>query len=333
MNIGKIPNKTLQKLIINPILSNLKQRDEVIIRPNIGEDCTAVFTDDEYCILSTDPITGALEDIGRLAVNINSNDIAASGGIPIGIMVTILLPPSCEESDLQKIMKDIYTEAEKLNIEILGGHTEVTDAVNKPVISSTVIGKTVNKKFISSSGALPGQDVIMTKWAAIEGTSIIAKDFKNELTGFINNDEILMAQNLNRHLSVAEEALIARNFGATCMHDVTEGGILGACWEIAECSKMGIEIYEREIPILDITKKICKRFTLNPLKLISSGSMLITAFNGYELKNKLEDAGINAEVIGKITSNNKKLIWVDDVDMSINEPESDELYKLNYFTE
>jgi len=326
MKLGKIPTETLKNIIINTVNNGIK-KNEVIIKPSIGEDCTAVDLKNEFCVLSTDPITGASENIGKLAVNINVNDIASSGAVPIGIMTTILLPPQSTEKDLKIIMDDLYNSAKEAEIEIIGGHTEITDAVTRPVISCTVIGKTVNKKFITSSGAEIGQDVIMTKWAGVEGTAIIATEFEEELKDNISQITINNAKKLYKNISIVKEAMISYDFGATCMHDVTEGGIYGACWEIADCSSVGIEIYNENIPILNETKIICDYFNINPYKLISSGSLLITCYNGKKLIKTLEENNIKAEIIGKIVNKNRTVVF-EDKKIILEEPKSDELYKI-----
>ena len=159
MKIGKLPNSLLNKIVLDPINKYSIDREEVLVKPSIGEDCSALTIGDNICLLSTDPITGAVADIGKLAVHINSNDIAAGGGEPIGIMVTALLPPTITEEEIQKIITDVYTQAKEVNMCVLGGHTEITDAVVKPVLSCTVIGK--SKRLIASSGAKSGDDLVM----------------------------------------------------------------------------------------------------------------------------------------------------------------------------
>lgn len=170
--IGKLPPEILEKIVMEPMQASRVKREDVILRPKTGEDCSAVDLGGEYCILSTDPITGAAKDVGYLAVQINCNDIYSSGAEPMGVLLTVLLPPESEEALLEEMMSGAIRAAEERNIEILGGHTEVTDAVVKPVISAAVIGKTRNRKILSTGGAKAGQDVIMTKWAGtISGKS------------------------------------------------------------------------------------------------------------------------------------------------------------------
>ena len=324
MNIGKLPNSLLEKIVIDPINNHSVNRKEVLLKPSIGEDCAALNLGENICLLSTDPITGAVADIGKLAVNINTNDIASSGGEPIGLMVTALLPASITEAEISHIITDLYKEAEKVNVAILGGHTEITDAVNKPVLSCTVVGKT--NKLIPSGGAKIGDSVIMTKYAAMEGTSIFASDKRDKLKG-IDSSIIEKAKKLGNSLSVIAEGRIGSELGANAMHDVTEGGILGACWEIADCSGVGIEVYEDKIPVLEETKIICNKLGVDYLRLISSGSMLIVCSNGDEMLSALKKAGIVASIIGKIVEEGKWFISNGEKTV-LDEPTSDELYKV-----
>lgn len=324
MKIGKLPNSLLEKLVIEPINRHSAKRKEVLLKPSVGEDCSALDLGNNICLLSTDPITGAVEDIGKLAVHVNANDIASSGGEPIGIMVTALLPVNITENEIVKIIEDLYSEAEKVNIAVLGGHTEITDAVNKPVLSCTVVGKT--KKLISSAGAKPGDSVVMTKYAGMEGTAIFAKD-KADLLEDIDKNVIEKAKKLSDSLSVIKEGEIGAEFGAHAMHDVTEGGILGACQEIADCAGLGIEVYADDIPVLEETKIICSALGVNYLRLISSGSMLIVCENGEEMVKAITEKGIKASIIGKITNGEKYVISGGEKNL-LSEPETDELYNV-----
>lgn len=327
MDIGKIPADILERIVLNPINRNKNKRDEIIIRPKTGEDCSAVDMKGELCIVSTDPITGADNNAGYIAVHINCNDIASSGGEPVGILITVLLPKGSTEELLEEIMNGAYKAANEIGIEILGGHTEVTEAVVKPVISAAVIGKSNNMRFISSGGAKVGQSVIMTKWAGLEGTSIIATDYYDKLKYKIDENILKSAMDMSGFLSVVPESKIALEHGATAMHDVTEGGIFGAVWEVSDCSDTGITIYEDKIPVKNETNEICKAVNINPYSLISSGSMIITAFDGDVLVNKLNSAGIEAAIIGEITESGK-YIEGKSGKRPLLSPESDELYKV-----
>lgn len=325
MEIGKLPNEVLQSLVLNNIKGS---RKEVLVRPSIGEDCAAVDFGQELCVISSDPITGTDNEIGTIAVHVSCNDIAASGAEPIGIMVTMLIPPNASETNLEKVIKQLSVTAASLNVDIIGGHTEVTDAVNRFVISITAVGRTIGKKVIKTSGAVPDDDLILTKYAALEGTSILAHEHHSELAGVLGNDTVLTAQKLIEQISVIKEGMIAARHGAHAMHDVTEGGVLGAVWEMCDASGCGAEVFEELIPILDETKEICRHFNINPLKLISSGSMLISAKDGASLVDELHKNGIKASIIGKTTACKDRLLHTGNGPVIILPPSSDELYKV-----
>ncbi len=131
MKIGKVPENVLKRSVFKQIKS---KREEVLVHPGVGEDCAVLgLAPDEVFVLSTDPITGAVSDIGTLAVHVTANDLASAGAEPVGILLTILLPQSAAEADLKFLMKEIESACESLKIEIIGGHTEVTAAVNQAV--------------------------------------------------------------------------------------------------------------------------------------------------------------------------------------------------------
>jgi hydrogenase maturation factor len=323
MKEGKISSELLRELVFN----NIKvKHEDVILRPEIGEDCTAIEFGDYACVLSTDPITGAEKGIGALAVHISCNDVASSGVKPLALLMTIMAPPSTTEEDIRTIMKDAGDAAAQLNVEIAGGHTEITSAVNKVIVSTTAIGKILKHKVVKTSGAQIGDDVVMTKFAGLEGTAILAKDRELELRDKLTLDQLQRAMDLSSQISVVKEGVLAGELGVNSMHDVTEGGILGAAWEVAESSNTGIEIYKESIPVLLETKKICDIYGLDPYRLISSGSMIITCSNGSELVKHFKNADIPAAVIGKIIEKNKYIIE-DKIRKELDPPGPDELFK------
>ena len=323
MKEGKIPSELLRELVFD----NIKvKHEDVILGPEIGEDCTAIEFGDYACVLSTDPITGAEKGIGALAVHISCNDVASSGVRPIALLITIMAPLSTTEEDIRAIMKDAGEAAALLNVEIAGGHTEITSAVNKVIVSTTAIGKILKHKIVKTSGAKIGDDVVMTKYAGLEGTAILATDRESELRDRLTDEQLEKAKGLSSQISVVKEGILAGELGANSMHDVTEGGILGAAWEIAESSNTGVEIYLESIPMLHETKLICEVFNLDPYRLISSGSMIITCADGNELVEQLNKAGITAAVIGKITEK-ERIIIVDGIKSELEPPGPDELFK------
>ncbi|MCC8015024.1 MAG: AIR synthase family protein [Eubacterium sp.] len=325
MKVGKLPSELLDKYIFEKSKNAQVGRKEVVLRPGVGEDCAVIDPGSEMLVISADPITGACENIGRLLVNVNANDIYSCGCVPFGLMITLLLPPDFSEEELDRLSTDIFNETKKAGLEVLGGHTEITDAVNRPVVSAAVVGKTINRKFVKTGGAAVGQDVVMTKYAALEGTAILAADNEEKLKGILPTEVIEKAKALSLSLSIRNEALKAAELGASSMHDITEGGVLGACFEAADSSNTGITVYADKIPILEETKEICSLFGVNPLRLISSGSLLICIDNGEKLVNALKKEGINAAVIGKITEGEKTVI-INNKREVLGEPRADEIY-------
>ncbi|HEY8422140.1 MAG TPA: AIR synthase family protein [Thermoclostridium sp.] len=326
MEIGKLPNEVLNSLVLNKLHNS---RKEVLVRPSIGEDCGVVDFGGEICVISTDPITGTENQIGRIAVNVALNDIASSGAEPIGLMVTMLIPPAASLQDVENVIGQLTEEASKSNVDIIGGHTEITDAVNRFVLSITAIGKTINRTIIKTSGAKPGDDLILTKYAGLEGTSILAFDYEKELSNKFGKKLVETAKSLMDNISVVKEGTIAARFGAHAMHDVTEGGVFGAVWEMCNASGCGAIVYKNAIPVLNETKLICEHFNIDPFKLISSGCMLIACENGEKLTAELSHNGIKAAVIGKMTTGNDIKLSTEDGDLIIPPPKSDELYKVN----
>lgn len=325
MEIGKLPNDLLEKIVFNNIKN---KRKEVLVKAAIGEDNAIVDFGDEVCVLSTDPITGTTEEIGRLAVYISCNDIASSGAEPIGVLLTVLLPPSISEEEIETIMKEAGEASRELNVEIIGGHTEVTDAVNRVVISATAIGKQKKANILDSKKVKVGDKILMTKYAGIEGTSIIAKELKEYLVEKIGEDKLKEAMDMDKMVSVLRDGIISGEVGVGYMHDITEGGVLGAVWEASLATGKGVKVYEDLIPMKEVTKEIAQIFNIDPYRLISSGSMLVIADSDKveELKERLEKENINITVIGEVIERGILIHRGNRVE-DILPPSSDELYK------
>lgn len=305
------------------------KRPEVIIGSSVGEDCGAIATEpDEILVMSTDPITGTAIDIGHLAVDITANDIASSGAEPFGILLTVLMPPDSTEAELKEIMTEISHSCDKLGIAVIGGHTEVTDVVNRPVVSVTGVGKAKKDSLILTSGARPGMDLVLTKWAGLEGTSIIASEKREELMKKFPQDFVDRAIGFSLLISVVNDGHIAAAEGAAAMHDVTEGGIFGALWEMGEASGVGLTVDIEKIPLRQETVEICDYFGIDPYCLIGSGSMLIAAENGGKIVDALLRAGINAAVIGHTNDSNDRVVHYDGQTRFLEPPEADEFHKV-----
>lgn len=326
LKVGKVPESVLKRSIFRQIHT---KREEVLLGAGVGEDCAALkLQADEIFVLSTDPITGTAQDIGRLAIHITINDLVSSGAEPVGVMLTVLLPEGSQEENLKAMMQQIEEGCAKAHVQIVGGHTEVTRVVNQPVISVCGIGKAKEGRLISTAGARPGHDIVITKWIGLEGTSIIAKEKESELRTRYPQNMIATARDFDQYLSVQPEAAVAVKAGVSAMHDVTEGGIFGALWEMAESSGVGLEIDLRKIPVRQETIEVCEFFDINPYELISSGSMLMASEDGNHLVRELEKAKIPAVVVGKATQGNDRVLLSGDERRFLEPPKADELYKV-----
>ncbi len=323
MRIGKLTNEQLKCVV----LSKLHAKRDVLLRSGIGEDCAALDFNGEACVMSTDPITGAAKNIGQLAIKISCNDVASSGAQPEAALVTLLIPPHSTLEEVEKVIDGLANEADEQGIDIIGGHTEVTDAVTRIVASTTVIGRISSSRLIKSGGAKTGDSIMMTGYAATEGTYIIATERRDSLKDIITEDNEKIIETLGNKISVVKEGVIAGANGATAMHDVTEGGVYGAVYELCEASGVGCELYTEKIPLLDITKKICSHLGINPYRLIGSGSMLITTAAPDHMLTELKKAGIVAAVIGRITG---KGIYIleNGNKMPLDPPKADELFSI-----
>ncbi len=329
LKIGKLDSDVLQSIVIDRIKYH---RPEVKTRAGIGEDCAVINFGDYDCVVSTDPITAAVSDIGRLAIHISCNDIASNGIQPLGITLAVMLPPGTTEKDIETIMEQAGEAAQDAQVEIIGGHTEITTAVNQPVIVSTAFGRALDGQSQSARDMEPGDAVLLTKWAGLEGTGIIAGDYEKELREVLIEEEISEAKGLLNRVSVVKEGIAAGAAGTHGMHDVTEGGVLGAVWEMCHIAGLGAEIFEEQIPVLPVTRKISDRFGINPLRLISSGCMLIMAAQDKKeaVMEAIEKAGVPVGCIGRICQKSAglALIGADGRTVEITPPEPDELYKV-----
>ncbi|MBQ5992386.1 MAG: AIR synthase family protein [Clostridia bacterium] len=319
MKLGKLDNDTLERLILDRFK---KTRSESFGAPRIGMDCAMLDFGGDLIVCSCDPITSAdAKHIGALSVHVNCNDAAAGGAEPVALLVTLLLPPSETEETVAMIANDLQDAAERAGVDIIGGHTEVTDAVTRVTTCATVLARTPRTKTLC--GAKPGDAIVMTKWAGLEGTMLIASD-KPELLKGLPAETVVRARALSKHLSVVPESRIAMKNGAHAMHDVTEGGVLGAVWELAAQTHCGVTVDRDAIPVSEETRAIADAVNVDPYRLMASGSLLIACENGEKMQKALSEAGIPAAVIGRITARDFRL-----TDGSlIDPPAADELYRL-----
>ena len=328
--VGKLDSDVLKRIVIDKIKY---KSEDVKVRAGVGEDCAVVGYGDYDCVISTDPITSSINDVGRLSIHISCNDIASNGVQPIAITLAVMLPKETTEEDVEKIMAQAAKSAEDVGVEIVGGHTEITEAVNQPVIVSTAFGKAVAGESQSASDMRAGDVILMTKQAGLEGTGIICSDYEEELSKVLSADELAEGKRMLDDVSVVKEGVIAGKIGTHGMHDVTEGGILGAVWEMCNISGLGVLLDEDEIAVSEVTEKVCAHFSIDWKRLISSGCMIIVASaeKADDICAELDHNGVMVSEIGRVTGADEGLM-LKKSDGSLEEidpPKTDELYRVN----
>ncbi|MGY5876669.1 MAG: AIR synthase family protein [Candidatus Thorarchaeota archaeon] len=325
---GKLPPELLESLVF----TYLGRRDPaVLLGPAIGEDASVIRVGDLVLIAATDPITGSVEDVGWLSVHINANDIATFGVKPRWFLTSIMLPAGCSAEDVSRIMSQIDSAAKSLDIAVAGGHTEITEGITNPIIAGFMLGVSEKGEYVTSSGAKPGDAIILTKTAAVEGTSILASEGCDFLTKQLGEIVVREARKLRDQISVVKEGLVAFQTGhVTAMHDPTEGGVAGGLHELCDASGLGFEIDMERIPVHDATRAICEVLSINILELISSGCMLIACKSDHaaDVQNAIESVGIQSSIIGHtVTDTNQRLIRTTDGPVQLTRPETDALWE------
>lgn len=324
---GKVPPEVLEKLFKRLGASDPR----VLLGPGEGIDFGAVDFGERILVASTDPITGAVEDIGFYAVHVNANDVAVAGARPKWFLLTMLLPEGSDERLPERIMEEIDREAKKLGIAIIGGHTEVTPGLDRPIVIGTMLGEVEREKLVRPDGAKPGDAIILTKWAGLEGTSIIAHEKGGELEKVFGREFVEKAKSFIEMISVVKDALLANEIGVHAMHDPTEGGIANGLHEMADSAGLGFRVVAERIPIREETRQICEFYKLNPLALISSGALLIAVRRdkAEAVVQKLLENSINASIIGEfLDQEDKRVIVEKGIEKPLERPVSDELWKV-----
>ena len=303
--VGKLDAEQLRRL-----LGAIECHDpSVVLGPGIGRDVAVIDNGAEgYLLAKTDPVTFATDAIGYYVVNVNANDIATSGGRPRWFLATALLPEGrATEAMAADLFNQITRACESLEITLVGGHTEVTYGLDRPIVVGQMLGEVSRDGLITPAGLRPGDAIIVTKAVPLEGTALIAREKTEELTaaGLARDSLERCARMLfDPGISVVADARIAVAAGEVhAMHDPTEGGLSTGLWELAEAAGVGLHIDADAIPVLDEGLAICEHYGIDPLGLIASGSLLIGCAPGDAegITGALSEQGIRAAVIGHAT--------------------------------
>jgi hydrogenase maturation factor len=250
---------------------------DVLLGATFGEDVALTRVGDDILVSHVDPIVGAIGNIGWLAVHISCNDIATSGILPRWILVLVLVPRVEDEALLSDIMTDVGRAAAEIGVAVIGGHTGYSSGITRPLVSVTALGVASGREPVRTTGAQPGDHVLVTKGIALEGTGILAQDFEDvALRLGLTQQDLKSACQLMDQVSVIPEALALAEQGVSAMHDVTRGGLLETLLEIARLSEVAIEADEARLPIPEIVSRFSQAFAFDPMQMISSGTLVAT---------------------------------------------------------
>lgn len=314
METGKLPLDLLQELLGDLGVSDPR----VWVGPQVGEDCAVIDMSDRLLIAKSDPITFATEKIGWYAVQVNANDVACTGGAPRWFMPTVLLPASSTPDDVRGIFNDISDACRQLGVLVIGGHTEVTDAVSQPIVAGTMLGELMDSsRLVSTGGAQDGDSIIVTTGVAIEGTAILAREHSEELRALGFNDQTLdtaagYLDDPGISILPAATALFD-SVAVHSMHDVTEGGLITAIREITAASNLGVVLEAESVPLLPECAAICEALSIDPLGLIGSGALVATmpAAAVPSALRALDRAGVSGWEIGQMLERSDGLWLID----------------------
>jgi hydrogenase maturation factor len=326
MKAGKLSESVLKRSVLKQLHTTDENR---LVRPAVGMDFGAIGLESGEAVVSATE-TRCLGNafLGAASVYAALNNLACSGARALGLMVSILLPTHMTENDLREQIAAIDQVCEERQLAVLGGHTEVVRSVTEPVLMVTAIGAVQKELLVTNDGVRPGMDILVSKWIGLEGTAILARGREEELRSRYAQPFIDRARGFAAYLSVQSEAAVAAKSGVAAMHDISEGGVFGALWEMGQCSGVGLDIDLKRIPIRQETVEICEFFDLNPYKLISGGSLLMAAKDGSALVREIERAGGRATIIGKATEGNDRILRNGEDYRFIETTQTDELWKI-----
>ena len=312
MEVGKFPSAMLERLLSKVTLTDPR----VLVGPKIGEDAAVIDMGNRLLVAKSDPVTFATDFIGWYAVQVNANDVACTGGVPKWFLATLLIPPQFSEDDAEQVFEQIVDACRTLDIALIGGHSEVTYGIDRPIILGSMLGEVERDSLIHTGGAQEGDSIVLTKGIAIEGTALLARDCTDSLRqAGVSPETIVKCTTLltNPGISVLKDAQLACAVAEVhSMHDPTEGGLATGLREVAKASGLGLAVEEGSIPVLPECQTICRALGLDPLGLLASGALLITlpASDVPKLILTLETQGIAGWEIGQMLAQEEGLIMI-----------------------
>lgn len=323
MRTGKLAEPVLMRSVLRQL-----DTDMAASRGRYGADCTALQEESGYMSVYTtvNAVPGFAHE-PELLVTAAVNALAASGASPMALTISAVLPEDYQETALKADIRRIAGAARAEEMQVLGGHTQVSREVRSAQYTITGIGRARTEDYRGRELLQPGQELVLTKWIALAGTAAAAIGFEEELGRRYPFTLIDRAKELRKLISVAAEARAATHFGACAMHDLSQGGVFGALWEMGERAGVGLEVDLKRIPVKQETIEICEYFNINPYYLYSAGSLLIGTTQAEALIGELERQGIPAVVIGRVTDGNDRIIHNGEDIRFLDRPQQEEWYR------
>jgi hydrogenase expression/formation protein HypE len=300
--VGKLPLEHLRSLLKQPP----KYDPRLLIGPQVGEDAAVIDAGDRYLVVATDPVTFATDQIGRYAVHVNANDVAVMGAQPLWFFVVMLLPENRTPELAEAIMSDVRNTCEELDVALGGGHTEITQGIDRPILVGQMLGEVAPTRLVRKTRIAIGDHILLTQAVAIEGTAILAREKSEQLWGRVDINVLARAARflIDPGISVVSAALTAADVGNAvhAMHDPTEGGLATGLFELVAPVGLGLQVIRERIPVFPETDSICRVLSLDPLKLIASGGLLIavTPHEADSVLRAIKATGIPVAVIGEV---------------------------------
>lgn len=325
MRSGKISENVLGRSVLKRCKTEQKN---MVQGPGIGRDC-AIFHVGEKNQIVTSIQTAVIDEPAKVRYLLchAANNLLCGGAVPMAVNIAIVLPAEAEEAVLREIMDTARVCCTELQMALAGGHTEVSAAVRKAVITVSAIG-ICEKEALPASKCCPGLELVMTGYAGMEGTAILAQHEQKKLLEHFPLDMVETAKRFDDYLFVQKEAQKALECGAAAMHDVSQGGVFGALWELGESISAGLEVELKKIPLKQETVEVCEFFDLNPYCLLSGGALLIAVQDGQQLVMELAKLGISAVIIGRTTDKKDRVLLNGEECRFLEKPAQDEIFKM-----
>lgn len=329
MKIGKVSESVLKRSVLKQIQVNKDENIKMINGAGVGADC-AIFAFDapgHQAVCMQEGTVQGPDDAVRI-IHRSVNGLACCGIRGGAVLLALLLPERAEEEEIRKLMQAASAACQDLHILIAGGHTAVSGEIRTPRLAVTALGMEAQEKPLLPGGARPGQDIVVSKWIGLEGTARIAAKEKEKLLSRYPSHLVETAAAFGKYISILPEAATAVKSNVSAMHDVSEGGIFRALWELAESAGVGLTIDLKKLPVRQETIEVCEFFGISPYELSGGGSLVMTARDGENLVKALEQEHIPARIVGKITDSNDRIVTNEDEVRFLERPRSDEIYKV-----